>query len=427
MQKLISYGNIKVFATIFIFLVLSASVIGFLSLSGSFNLPQPSAIATESGITDGDPTSIELTDFPAPTSLQTDLTESIAETAAETDAAPETAGTAARGDAGAIAGMWVDGKRVPMTYEQLAEFERKLYSSQTKAEYVAMIEAVAYYNRGVDMTRFSWYWDDLDDSYSYSDEQIAIMKSGRRDYLTMPDLYGMEIKQAYRYATDRGVLVRFFYNYNANCSLPAGYCYNQDIAAGSKIKADASVIVNVQMPGPPAMEAFIWDPDDWDFDINARHAEFLSIDKFVITIPDIIGMTAEQATQTLEAAGFQSIRVMYLDSGWGATANLCYQQMSGAGGKAFNTSEYWFCIQVPLVAMPDLVGLSEQDASAALRALGLVPVYEYVSEPGNGFDAGYCFWQEYIPGLVIGDQYILIRIQTAPTESPSTAAPTPSE
>ncbi len=192
--------------------------------------------------------------------------------------------------------LWVDGKRVPQTREQIAEWEKKLYACHTQAEYEAFLADVAYYNEGIDLSRFSWYWDDLTNLYSA--EQIAIMKAGSTAWKTVPNMIGMEMRQAYRKMTDLGFLVRFSYFYDPSCTLPVGTCYYQDIPANTKWNVDACIMVNVQAPQELGQKHVAWHPDK-DFDI----IEYCEDLQNKVTVPTVVGLPKNEAVAILTQLG----------------------------------------------------------------------------------------------------------------------------
>ncbi|HBP38868.1 MAG TPA: hypothetical protein DD640_09055 [Clostridiales bacterium] len=262
--------------------------------------------------------------------------------------AAESSETAADPDtpAGSVAAMRIDGQIVPMTYGEIADFEEKLFQCKTPEEYEAMMSTLAYYNKGVDMSRFSWYWDDLADLYS--DEQIAMMRDGTRQMKVVPNLVGMEARAAYQYMTDLGFLIRFAYYHNSDSDLPVGTIYYQDIEAGSTFNTDAAIMASVQAPREISYESVIWDPDDTDFDINAIAADIRENGRYSIAMPDVVGLTAEEARATLEAAGYRSVEVVYLHTDRDAADGCCYEQLFAPGTLIYNTHSFWIHIQEPL-------------------------------------------------------------------------------
>ena len=105
-----------------------------------------------------------------------------------------------------VASMWVDGKSVPMSTEQIDELEEKIYKCKSQEEYEALMGTLQYYNKGVDLSRFSWFWDEMEPLYS--DKQIAQMKSGKREWKKVPDVVGMKAREAYNRMVDAGFITR---------------------------------------------------------------------------------------------------------------------------------------------------------------------------------------------------------------------------
>lgn len=63
-----------------------------------------------------------------------------------------------------VAAKWVEGKIVPMTSLEIEKFEEQLYSCKTKKEYKSVMENIAYYNKVIDMKKFDWYLNELEDN-----------------------------------------------------------------------------------------------------------------------------------------------------------------------------------------------------------------------------------------------------------------------
>lgn len=147
------------------------------------------------------------------------------------------------------AALWVNGEKVVLTPAQLAEFNKKLYSCQTKEEYKALVSTIAYYNGGIDLSKFPWYWDDLKEIYT--DEQIEMLKNNGNERRKIPSVEGMAAQAAFRKMTDAGFVVRLTYWYSPNSSVAPGYCYKQEFPAGTLWNIDASFFLWIQTD-PPA-------------------------------------------------------------------------------------------------------------------------------------------------------------------------------
>ncbi len=89
-------------------------------------------------------------------------------------------------------------------------------------------------------------------------------------------------------------------------------------------------------------------------------------------VPDVKGMTSAQATKSLERAGFQVGRVIYDVRAAGAVGAVVAQKpMAGARAGAGSMVVLTVAGPQPVVT-PDLAGLTQVEASAALGAVGLI-------------------------------------------------------
>jgi eukaryotic-like serine/threonine-protein kinase len=91
-----------------------------------------------------------------------------------------------------------------------------------------------------------------------------------------------------------------------------------------------------------------------------------------VAVPDVTGQTPEQATANLEERGFEVVRG---DDGRSADVDKgeVMAVSPGPGQKApyRSTVTIRVSVGVPLVEVPDVVGLSEADATAELESVGL--------------------------------------------------------
>lgn len=56
-----------------------------------------------------------------------------------------------------VGAKWVNGEAVPMTVAEVDEFLRQIYACETKEEFEALMDTVAYFNVGLDVSKFLWY------------------------------------------------------------------------------------------------------------------------------------------------------------------------------------------------------------------------------------------------------------------------------
>jgi hypothetical protein len=170
------------------------------------------------------------------------------------------------GQGNPIAARWVDGARVSLSWKELDAFETRLYQCSTPAEMEELNATLAFYNRGIDFSRFPWYWDDL--RGYYSDAQIRILQ-GARTFRRMPDLLGMEVRKAYDLLLSLRLCGRFYYCYNPDSDAAVGSVTFQDAIPGVSWNSDAGILISIQGPPELKLEGVYWDPDDKDFDIFA--------------------------------------------------------------------------------------------------------------------------------------------------------------
>lgn len=332
----------------------------------------------------------------------------------------ETASIVQHSNTGTVAAMWIDGRSVPMSDKQVAEFEDKLYSCKTQEEYEAMMRTLSYYDKGVNLSRFSWFWDEMEDLYS--DEQIAMMKSGKVENQVLPDVVGMKARDAYHLLTGMGFLARIAYNYNSDCKLPVDYCYGQDIAPGSLINTNASIILNVQAPKELLEAPMFWDPDDTDFDIFKYAQNLRENGKYSIILPNVVGLYCDDAKRCLEEAGYKHVTITYRHVSDDILPGYCFEQVFQPGWIIYNTTEIFISAQIlppNLIDIPDVVGMQSSDAVNALIKTGLCICYYYVDESDSGIAEGCCIRQDYTVGARLGDSSINLYIQKSSVESES--------
>ena len=321
------------------------------------------------------------------------------------------------------AAMWVDGKSVPMTIEQVAEFEKRLYECKTQEEYESMMNTLQHYEKGVDLSRFDWYWDEMEDLYS--DDQIAQLKSGQSELLKVPDVVGMKSREAYSFLRNLGFIVRVSYYYNPDCNLPVDYCYWQDVQPGTLWKSDSCIMLNIQAPVEIINESIQWDPDNEDFDINLIAQDIRENSRYSVIVPNVVGLHADEAKRRLEEAGFKNVLITYLVTDSFAPG-YCFDQLFAPGMLIYNTIEFRITARElhPYLSVPDVIGLSEAEAIAALAAAGFSARIIYVDDPSGGVDEGICIGLDCTPGSITQESSIAVTIQAAaqPRETAQTDA-----
>ena len=324
------------------------------------------------------------------------------------------------GDLESVAAMWVDGESVPMSQEQVSELEKKIYACKSQSELDALMRTLQYYNRGVDFSRFDWYWVQLEPLYS--DKQIAQMRYGKREWVIVPNVVGMKAREAFQLMSNLGFLARLAYYPNPSSDLPVDYCYGMDATPGELWPTDASIILSIQAP-MEIDEGIFWDPDDLDFDINAIAKDIRENGRYTIPMPNVVGLSADEALRVLEEAGYKNVQIGYSIIVNDAAPGCCYDQAFPPGTPIYNTTEFWiWCKLLPTVLgeIPDVIRMLQNDAAAALEAAGFSVRYEYVDEPISPVNKDCCIRLNYIPGSMIDTTNVItLFIQTAPHMQPS--------
>lgn len=421
MQKILTNGNIKGIIIAISILLLTAGLFGIQSLMGFFKPDPPDVLQLdrETEISETTIAESSVVESTAVTELPTEITTLI-----ETDPVISETTPANGYDpdklAGHIAAWRIDGKPVAMTYGEIAEFEKQLFQSKTQAEYEAMMDKLYYYNKGVDMSRFSWTWDEY--KLLYSEEQIAMMRSGQRLYKTLPNIVGMEMKAAYRYMTDLGFLARFAIQYDAGSTVPVGCCYYQDMTAGQKMYTDAAIMFYIQAPPEFYGQSVLWHPDDQDFDIYAYIEKTRQTGDAYLPVPDVVGLSTDEALAKLAAAGLPNVNIFRMYIAQDIAPGVCFEQEVRPGELVQIKLTMWIRVQAEYYIVPDVVGLSKNDAIAALSQAGLtaecIPYYQ----EGKTWTEGYCCFQSCSPGQIVFDKSVNIFIFTKPQ---SETEPTP--
>ena len=325
-------------------------------------------------------------------------------------------------DASDIGAFLIDGKVVPMTQSQVDELEAKLADCKSQEELEALMSNVAYYNKGIDCSGYEWYWDSK--RGIYTDNQIAILRSPKIA-VKMPNIIGMDYRQAYDCLTDLGLVVRIIFYFNPNSSMPVNCIYNQDINAGCTIYTNAALQIYAQAPSEIYLDVSIpWYPDDNDFDIYQVAAELRENGVIAVKIPNVIGMTEQEAVSLLEGSGLKNVVVRYAIGDQNIAPGICLSQAGNPGTYTLNNQIFSvFIQQEPEYTMiPDVVGLLESEAVENLQAAGFNVECEYKNDYDHETPAGICFWQSCSPGKVPGKvYYIYLHIQASPIETTESA------
>ena len=325
----------------------------------------------------------------------------------------------------------VDGKIVPMTYGEISSFEERLYACQTKEELDALLDSVAYYNKGIDMSRFPWYWDELREIYT--DEQIEMMQTRPDEQRLVPYVIGMHWKQAYNVLTQAGFIVRIFYYYNPDSDLPVDYCYAQDFSEGRLWNINASIYLSIQAPEQICDEAVARMPDDDDFSIEQVAQDIIDNNFPTSVVPDLFGMTYFQAERALQNAGYS--RILCLDDyakDCGVEPGQCYDQNYQAGEvvKINEKIIFYVLTTMPLNTVPSVIGMTYPEASEFLEARNLGLVVVFVDSPEDYHGEEVIIAQSPAPGEQVlycpVTAYVVQQPWVVPTPEPTpTLTPTP--
>ncbi|MDN4483415.1 Stk1 family PASTA domain-containing Ser/Thr kinase [Demequina lignilytica] len=103
---------------------------------------------------------------------------------------------------------------------------------------------------------------------------------------------------------------------------------------------------------------------------------YISAGPDVVTVPDVRSLTEEQAISELEDAGLRVTRTDTTDDG-GIDEGRAVETSPAAGEEVANDSTVTLYLSSGKVDLPDLTGMSESDARAAVTELGLIPQVTY--------------------------------------------------
>lgn len=328
-----------------------------------------------------------------------------------------------------VAALWVDGEKVAMTQQQVTEFEEKLYSCQTKEEYEALLETIAYYDDGIDMSRFPWYWEELIEIYG--EEQVAMMRNGKGELKKVPNVVGMEVMKAFNILQDTGFIARISYEYNPNSNVAINHCFMQDPPGGSKWHTNSIVGIRIQASEELGGEVIERHPDDEDFDIGDEIQERQDANENYTPELYLIGLTEAQVIQKLSIDNYK-IKIKY--SFWGKESpdGVCVSFYTMVESNDLEPETFYitindYSLEEGYVSI--FVGRPLGECINTLESHGLRYriVYEY---DGSDTPAGTCTWQEYpCNSSILLTTSITLKIQSEnPTPEPTpepTSEPTP--
>ena len=203
------------------------------------------------------------------------------------------------------------------------------------------------------------------------------------DRTPVPDVVGREADVAERLLERAGLQVER--RDVASGEVRRGRVVDQDPDAGQEVAEDSVVILGVST-GPPQVE-----------------------------IPDVTGISRQQAQEALEAAGFRTrVERRYSDSV--AEDDVIGTEPPG-GRRATEGSRVTLIVSrgVQPVAVPDVTGLDRQGAREALQAAGLRPVFS--SRETDDEDPGEVLEQQPAPGSEVQEgAEVRVVVAEAPPE-----------
>ena len=231
---------------------------------------------------------------------------------------------------------------------------------------------------------------------------VALTVSSGPGSATVPDVVGMDRASAEAALADAGFVPASVTQYDL--AAPAGRVVDQ-LPAGGEQATDGSQVGLLVSRGRPEVS---------------------------VSVPDVTGMTADEATATLADAALVAVPVetYVADVAAGDVAG----QEPAAGDRVAPLSEVLVTVSLgagtTTVAVPDLVGQKRADAIAKLEAAGLVVT---TAEAWSSDIAdGVVIAQAPEPGVKVekgGDAGILVSLGPLPTPSPTesgAAPPSPS-
>ncbi len=157
--------------------------------------------------------------------------------------------------------------------------------------------------------------------------------------------------------------------YASSDDVEEGYVSAQSVDAGELLDEDETVIITVSS-GPGTVE-----------------------------IPDVRGMTKSTATSTLESAGFK-VSISYEYSSSYAEDVVMNQSPVGGLGAKGDTISLTICAGIESVQVPDVTGMLQSEAQAAIESTGL-KVGNVTTEYSDNVAAGYVISQGIVGGKTV--------------------------
>jgi len=177
---------------------------------------------------------------------------------------------------------------------------------------------------------------------------ITLYISKGKATFTMPGLIGMDLKDAEQVIESFGLVIDSIIYEFSDTMLP-GYITNQIPAQGSIITKSAVVVLYISKGENPQS-----------------------------VIPDLIGMTSEEATEALLNAGFKNVTIILEESE--EEKNLVFLQDPVSGTIYDKLLEVTITISQG-IKVPDVVGMTKDDAALELESLGFI--VEILPDPAS--------------------------------------------
>jgi len=140
-----------------------------------------------------------------------------------------------------------------------------------------------------------------------------------------------------------------------------------------------------------------------------------------VEVPNVVGMSQDQAASALESAGLASGSVKEVNDPKAAPGDVVASDPA-AGASAAPGSRVNFTVASKFVDLPDLRGKPEEEASATLSALDLN--VRITQQPSGEADPGKVIQQSHPAGAVERGTTITLTVATPPPPEPSPAPST---
>ncbi|WP_370524171.1 Stk1 family PASTA domain-containing Ser/Thr kinase [Cellulomonas sp. APG4] len=213
---------------------------------------------------------------------------------------------------------------------------------------------------------------------------LALRGDGAPETVEVPDVTNQTQAEAVAALEDVGLRAKPVTERSTD--VEAGLVISTDPAAGEEAEVDSEVTVVVS-GGPEA-----------------------------VTVPDLSGMTQDQARAALESAGLTGSVSVDTEDSPTVEEDRVTRSEPASGESVAPDAEITIFLSTGQVQLPDLTGLTEVEASEALTELGLRMEVEY--EPTDEADPGRVLRQDRFPGPV--EQRATVTVTVAEEPEPET-------